>query len=87
MFADPILEKIALRPSWEAIDHNEFPQLGKTDLHVWCVPLELSEKQAELAHAWLSDIQKDKFYRREDTYRYPIFDIYISLCWSDLSTL
>ncbi len=64
MFADPILEKIALRPSWETVDQQEFPRLGESDLHVWCVPLELNEKQAELAHAWLSDIQKDKFYRR-----------------------
>jgi len=39
-------------------------ELKDNELHLWCLPLQLSEKQSAKALNLLSDIQKDKYHRR-----------------------
>ncbi len=40
------------------------PSLGKKEVHLWCIPLELDSHQAKQAKNLLSQHQRDKFERR-----------------------
>ncbi len=62
-----MIDKISIRPIWRSATLNNLPSLNEQEVHVWCLPLALTPTQSSLAHAWLSDIQKDKYARRSSS--------------------
>lgn len=50
---------------WLSADTSSFPPLEDDQLHLWWLPLTLSESQTECALNWISDIQRDRYARRE----------------------
>ncbi len=50
--------------NWRAASTQSIPSLGHDEVHLWWLPLVLSEAQKKPALALLSDIQRDKYGRR-----------------------
>lgn len=57
-------EKIGIPLNWKSASKQDFPSLADHELHLWWLPLTLSEPKSELALSLLSDIQRDKYHRR-----------------------
>jgi len=57
-------EKLGLLLNWEAASIAHTKTLGNADLHIWHIELTLNKKQSEIALSLLSDMQRDKYHRR-----------------------
>lgn len=58
------MENIGVSLNWLSTTTHDFPTLSQHDLHLWWLPLTLTDEQAEHALRLLSDIQRDKYHRR-----------------------
>jgi len=59
-----MIDNLGLKPSWQPGDLSHLPRLESDQLHVWWLPLSLSDAQTDEAIKLLSDIQRDKYSRR-----------------------
>lgn len=59
-----MIEKFGQDLNWSDASLASFPKLGKNELHIWWLPLQLDTSQSESALSLLSDIQRDKYHRR-----------------------
>ncbi len=57
-------EKLGQQVNWNDASLKAFPELNDDELHLWWLPLQLTEPQSKLALNILSDIQRDKYHRR-----------------------
>ena len=57
-------EPLGTRLEWQSIAHPSVPGLEIDELHLWWLPLSLSEQQQGDALKLLSDIQRDRYLRR-----------------------
>lgn len=55
---------LGLAPRWKAASLKRIPTLDENELHLWCLPLTLSDPQKETALDLLSDIQRERYHRR-----------------------
>jgi len=62
---DNASEKLGLVLQENTAPLNSLPQIQKNEVHLWCLPLDLTERQSEIALSLLSDHQKDKYYCRK----------------------
>lgn len=60
-------EQYGSLPSWQQLEQNQHPTLGEKEIHLWWLPLKLDTEQQKTALHLLSDIQKDKYHRRNST--------------------
>ncbi|RBP48898.1 4'-phosphopantetheinyl transferase family protein [Arenicella xantha] len=58
-------ESIGFTPAWQTASLVSMPTLDLGELHVWWLPLELTEAQQTAAKTLLSDIQRDRYLRRQ----------------------
>jgi 4'-phosphopantetheinyl transferase len=59
-----MIEQLGKTLDWQTASTNEFPILGGSEVHLWWLPLRLTQIQSDHALDWLSDIQRDKYARR-----------------------
>ncbi|MFT5573078.1 MAG: 4'-phosphopantetheinyl transferase [Cryomorphaceae bacterium] len=59
-----MIEQLGKTLDWQTASTNEFPILGDREVHLWWLPLRLTQTQSDQALGWLSDIQRDKYARR-----------------------
>lgn len=57
-------EQLGIQIDWKQSSLANFPRLKEGELHLWWLPLVLTDEQAEQALSLLSDIQRDKYHRR-----------------------
>lgn len=57
--------KYGLQPKWQFANLYEPPELGDHAIHLWYLPLTLSDTQADIALTLLNDAQRDKHFRRK----------------------
>ncbi|GHA03443.1 hypothetical protein GCM10008090_10660 [Arenicella chitinivorans] len=57
-------ELLGTNLTWQSIVHPSVPNLEADELHLWWLPLSLSEQQQGDALTLLSDIQRDRYLRR-----------------------
>ena len=62
---DDTSEKLGLVLQENTASQEFLPQIQKNEVHLWCLPLDLNERQSEIALSLISDHQKDKYYRRK----------------------
>lgn len=59
-----MIDQLSEKLVWQRADTNNFPTLEDSDLHLWCLRLELTAAQRNDAIEWISDIQRDRYARR-----------------------
>jgi len=59
-----MIERLGIQPKWQSAELQRVPSLLKHQLHLWWLPLELTEKQKAHALKLLSELQREKYERR-----------------------
>jgi len=78
-----MIEQLGTKLNWHFIKENKPPQLSNSELHLWWLTLNISEKQKAFTLTILNERQRDKFERRttktaKDAYlagRYYLFTL------------
>ena len=60
-----MIERLGIRPKWRNAQLQCIPRLLEHQLHIWWLPLELTEEQKERALKLLTEMQRDKYERRK----------------------
>ena len=59
-------KELGIAPKWQAIDNLNSLFLGKEELHLWWLPLQLEEHQRNTAYSLLNKRQLNKYERRSN---------------------
>lgn len=60
-----MIDSLCTQLDWLSANHQQFPELGDEQVHLWWLPLRLDKQQTSIAVDLLSDIQRDKYLRRD----------------------
>ena len=58
------IEQLGQQVEWQIADSLSPPSLSESEIHLWCIKLQLNSDDTETALSLLSDIQRDKYHRR-----------------------
>ena len=65
MHKPSLTPSLGLQLDWQPVPFEQRLRLAEDELHLWCLPLQISSAQAEQAISILNETQHDKYQRKE----------------------